>query len=292
MILIRVVHVLSWLVMRDIRPWRIAVKISGFLQIPTFINHMLQSLLLMTTEFTRWILHYTKLVKVALRRKAVWFCYGVGVVGVVVIVKNVYMFNQFAHATEIPARFIQRNVRLRGTVHSISADGILQVKHIPIATLKWLKYFKPAKTGLLPVKLAAVNLTESAYPWIHDTLTSKHIWFRLIHRPDSAETVHCIVTTDKSFWSAIKVNENLVRNGLANVHDVSEYPNENKLVLRFIDKLHKAESYAKRKGKGVWKRPSLKERVSERISDYKDDIRDWFHGKLQTIRSLFPWKSK
>lgn len=44
---------------------------------------------------------------------------------------HLFQITKFQAASEIPARFIERNVSLRGKVHSIAEKG-LEVEHVPI----------------------------------------------------------------------------------------------------------------------------------------------------------------
>uniref|UniRef100_A0A672FVM3 Uncharacterized protein n=1 Tax=Salarias fasciatus TaxID=181472 RepID=A0A672FVM3_SALFA len=45
---------------------------------------------------------------------------GLAVAGVIVIARSIRLITKFRAASEIPARFIERNVSLRGKVHSIT----------------------------------------------------------------------------------------------------------------------------------------------------------------------------
>ncbi|MED6277866.1 hypothetical protein CHARACLAT_017875 [Characodon lateralis] len=56
---------------------------------------------------------------------------GLAVAGVIVIARSIRVVTKFQGASEIPLRFIERNVSLRGKVHSITERGI-EVEHIPI----------------------------------------------------------------------------------------------------------------------------------------------------------------
>ncbi|MED6232862.1 hypothetical protein ATANTOWER_003463 [Ataeniobius toweri] len=56
---------------------------------------------------------------------------GLAVAGVIVIARSIRVVTKFQGASEIPLRFIERNVSLRGKVHSITERGI-EVEHVPI----------------------------------------------------------------------------------------------------------------------------------------------------------------
>uniref|UniRef100_A0A3Q0RIH2 TNase-like domain-containing protein n=1 Tax=Amphilophus citrinellus TaxID=61819 RepID=A0A3Q0RIH2_AMPCI len=56
---------------------------------------------------------------------------GLAIAGVIVIARSIKLITKFQAAREIPARFIERNVSLRGKVHSVTEKG-LEVEHVPI----------------------------------------------------------------------------------------------------------------------------------------------------------------
>ncbi|XP_054649991.1 protein C3orf33 homolog isoform X5 [Dunckerocampus dactyliophorus] len=80
---------------------------------------------------------------------------GLALAGVIVIARSIKLITKFQAVSEIPARFVERNVSLRGRVHSITEEG-LEVEHIPI----YLPVLSPLLTkhkgnlGCVQVKLA------------------------------------------------------------------------------------------------------------------------------------------
>eukprot|EP00063_Salmo_salar_P095999 XP_014070834.1 PREDICTED: protein C3orf33 homolog isoform X1 [Salmo salar] len=56
---------------------------------------------------------------------------GLAIAGVIVISRSIKLITRFGVASEIPARFIEKNVSLRGRVQTITEIG-LEVEHIPI----------------------------------------------------------------------------------------------------------------------------------------------------------------
>ncbi|XP_064883303.1 protein C3orf33 homolog [Oncorhynchus nerka] len=56
---------------------------------------------------------------------------GLAIAGVIVISRSIKLITRFGLASEIPARFIEKNVSLRGRVQTITETG-LEVEHIPI----------------------------------------------------------------------------------------------------------------------------------------------------------------
>ncbi|CDQ98770.1 unnamed protein product [Oncorhynchus mykiss] len=56
---------------------------------------------------------------------------GLAIAGVIVISRSIKLISRFGLASEIPARFIEKNVSLRGRVQTITETG-LEVEHIPI----------------------------------------------------------------------------------------------------------------------------------------------------------------
>uniref|UniRef100_A0A3B4GAT2 Uncharacterized protein n=1 Tax=Pundamilia nyererei TaxID=303518 RepID=A0A3B4GAT2_9CICH len=56
---------------------------------------------------------------------------GLAIAGVIVIARSIKLITKFQAACDIPTRFIERNVSLRGKVHSITEKGF-KVEHVPI----------------------------------------------------------------------------------------------------------------------------------------------------------------
>uniref|UniRef100_A0A3Q3B9Y3 TNase-like domain-containing protein n=1 Tax=Kryptolebias marmoratus TaxID=37003 RepID=A0A3Q3B9Y3_KRYMA len=175
---------------------------------------------------------------------------------------------KFQAASEIPARFIVRNVSLRGKVHSVTEEGI-KVEHVPIyvpVLSPLLSKHKDVCTSLLLVRLAGVELTPEGKLWLQKNLTpAQTVWLKLISREDNA--LNCLVSQSKgSAWSFC-TNEELLRLGLARSAPIIGAPPDSRLYWRLHRRLHRAEVKAERKCRGLWKQESLWERTSKALRD-------------------------
>ncbi|XP_037534152.1 protein C3orf33 homolog [Nematolebias whitei] len=193
---------------------------------------------------------------------------GLVVAGVIVIARSIRVITKFQTVHEIPARFFERNVSLRGKVHSITEEGI-KVEHVPIylpVFSSLLSKHKDACTSLLLVRLVGVNLTPEGKLWLLKNLTpAQTVWLKLISREDDA--LNCLVSQSKrSVWSFC-TNEELLRLGLARTAPIAGVPPGSDLYWRLHKRLHRAEVKAEKKGRGLWKTESLWERTSNALRD-------------------------
>ncbi|XP_036980392.1 protein C3orf33 homolog isoform X2 [Acanthopagrus latus] len=193
---------------------------------------------------------------------------GLAVVGVVVIARSIRLITRFRAASEIPARFIERNVSLRGKVHSVTERGV-EVEHVPIylpVISPLLSKHKGALTSPMLVHLAGVELTPEGRVWLQKNLTpAQTVWLKLISREDDA--LHCLVSQSRgSMWSYC-INEEVLRLGLARTAPIVGVLPDCRLYWRLHKRLHRAEVRAERKGRGLWKEDSLWERASKAVRD-------------------------
>uniref|UniRef100_A0A3Q2NYU3 TNase-like domain-containing protein n=1 Tax=Fundulus heteroclitus TaxID=8078 RepID=A0A3Q2NYU3_FUNHE len=193
---------------------------------------------------------------------------GLAAVGVIVIARSIRVITKFRAAAEIPVRFIERNVRLRGKVHSITERGI-EVEHVPIylpVISPLLSKHRDVSTAPLVVHLAGVELTPEGKMWLQKNLVPPQtVWLQLISREDN--TLHCLVSQSRgSVWSYC-MNEELLRLGLARRAPIAGVPPGSPLHWRLHKRLHRAEVKAEKKGLGLWKRESLWERASKALRD-------------------------
>ncbi|XP_028319970.1 protein C3orf33 homolog isoform X2 [Gouania willdenowi] len=193
---------------------------------------------------------------------------GLAVVGVVVIARSIKLISKFRVASEIPSRFIERNVSLRGKVHSVSEQG-LKVEHVPIylpLLSPLLSKHKDGSSSPLRVHFAGVDLTAEGRIWLQENLApAQPVWLKLISRED--DILYCLVSQSKgSLWS-LSVNEELLRLGLARTAPVAGVLPGSALQWSVHKRLHRAEVKAERKGRGLWKQDSLWERTSRTLWD-------------------------
>ncbi|XP_075955954.1 protein C3orf33 homolog isoform X1 [Anarhichas minor] len=194
---------------------------------------------------------------------------GLAVAGVIVIARSIKLVTKFQAASEIPARFIERNVSLRGKVHSITERG-LEVEHVPIylpVVSPFLSEHKGGCRSPMLVHLAGVELTPEGRVWLQKNLApAQTVWLKLISRED--DMLHCLVSQSRqgSMWSYC-INEEVLRLGLAHAAPVVGVLPDSRLYWRLLKRLHRAEVKAERKGRGLWKQDSLWERASKVVRD-------------------------
>ncbi|XP_036818037.1 protein C3orf33 homolog isoform X2 [Oncorhynchus mykiss] len=193
---------------------------------------------------------------------------------------TIVRISRFGLASEIPARFIEKNVSLRGRVQTITETG-LEVEHIPI----YIPVLSPllAKGGgrvyPLAVRLAGVELTQEGRVWLEQHLSpAQTVWLKLVSREE--ETLHCLVSVGRGSLRSLCLNEEVLRLGLARTVPVSGLHPQSHLYLRLHQRLLKAEVKAERKGRGMWKEDSLWERTSQAV---------WDNSLVRLIRRIFKW---
>nr|XP_029512123.1 protein C3orf33 homolog isoform X1 [Oncorhynchus nerka] len=214
---------------------------------------------------------------------------GLAIAGVIVISRSIKLITRFGLASEIPARFIEKNVSLRGRVQTITETG-LEVEHIPIyipvlspLLAKGMEDPLPAKGGSrvypLAVRLAGVELTPEGRVWLEQHLSpAQTVWLKLVSREE--ETLHCLVSVSRGSLRSLCLNEEVLRLGLARTVPVSGLHPQSHLYLRLHQRLLKAEVKAERKGRGMWKEDSLWERTSQAV---------WDNSLVRLIRRIFKW---
>lgn len=194
---------------------------------------------------------------------------GLAVAGLLVIARSIRLITKFRVASEIPARFIEKNVSLRGKVHSITETG-LQVEHVPIHLPVFsalLSKHADVSASPLLVRLAGVELTPEGRTWLQENLPpSQTVWLELISREE--ETLHCLVHESRQgvLWSCC-LNEEVLRQGLARTAPLSGVLPGSRLHWRLHRRLHRAELKAERKGRGLWREDSLWEKASKAFRD-------------------------
>uniref|UniRef100_A0A674N721 Chromosome 3 open reading frame 33 n=1 Tax=Takifugu rubripes TaxID=31033 RepID=A0A674N721_TAKRU len=175
---------------------------------------------------------------------------------------------RFRAASEIPARFIERNVSLRGRVRSVSDRGV-EVEHVPVylpVLSPLLSKVKGVDSSSILVHLAGVELTPEGRVWLQENLApAQTVWLKLISRED--DMLHCLVRRSQgSVWGRC-VNEELLWLGLARTTPVVGVRTDSRIYWHLHKRLHRAEVKAERKGRGLWQRDSTWERVSRAILD-------------------------
>ncbi|XP_051933513.1 protein C3orf33 homolog isoform X1 [Hippocampus zosterae] len=194
---------------------------------------------------------------------------GLALAGVILIARRIKLITKFQAASEIPARFIENNVSLRGIVHSVKEQS-LQVEHVPISLpllSPLLTKHKGGPSTSLLVNLAGVDLTADGKLWLQrSVLPTQTVWLKLISRQD--DTLHCFVTLNKqgSSWRR-SVNEQALSLGLARTAPVTGLSPDTRFYWRLHKRLHRAEVKAEKKRLGLWKEESQWKRVVKTLRD-------------------------
>ncbi|KAJ0063814.1 hypothetical protein NL108_006780, partial [Boleophthalmus pectinirostris] len=105
---------------------------------------------------------------------------------------------KFHAASQIPLRFVERNVTLHVKVHSVTEKG-LAVEHVPIY-LPVISSLLHKKHNMSPsslqVHLAGVELTPEGRQWLQENLLpAKMVWIKLISQED--DILYCLVSQNK-----------------------------------------------------------------------------------------------
>ncbi|KAK2138708.1 hypothetical protein LSH36_2531g00002 [Paralvinella palmiformis] len=189
---------------------------------------------------------------------------------------------KFCKVNEIPVRFITKHVRLQGHVEKVSPEGVLSVQHTPILTTRWSNQSQDVP---LPITLTAIDLLPPGINWLQSQLNRQHIWFRLMSTRDAVEVSAVVTWKQKWYKQAINVNYHLVSNGIAT------YKCEGQLIGDqtydgLAASLCRAEITAEKKGRGVWKRVTLR----ERIMTYPQEVREKVISKKEEFKkSWIDW---
>uniref|UniRef100_A0A8P0TR18 Chromosome 23 C3orf33 homolog n=2 Tax=Canis lupus familiaris TaxID=9615 RepID=A0A8P0TR18_CANLF len=109
--------------------------------------------------------------------------------------------------------------------------------------------------GVLLVKLAGVELTETGKLWLQEELKpSQLLWFQLLGKENSA--LFCYLLVNKGRYFSVSLNEEILRRGLGKTVLVKGLDYDSKIYWTIHKKLLKAELTALRKGEGIWKEES------------------------------------
>ncbi|CAK7312296.1 Protein C3orf33 [Vulpes lagopus] len=175
------------------------------------------------------------------------------IAGTMLLLRSIRMTSKFTSSSDIPVEFIRKNVKLRGRLRRITEDG-LEIEHIPI-TLPIISSWKKEPCGVLLVKLAGVELTETGKLWLQEELKpSQLLWFQLLGKENSA--LFCYLLVNKGRYFSVSLNEEILRRGLGKTVLVKGLDYDSKIYWTIHKKLLKAELTALRKGEGIWKEES------------------------------------
>nr|XP_045017705.1 protein C3orf33 homolog isoform X2 [Jaculus jaculus] len=210
---------------------------------------------------------------------------GMAIAGIMLFLRSIRLTSKFTKSSDIPVEFIRRNVKLRGRLHKITENG-LEIEHIPI-TLPVISSFKKEPFGVLLVKLAGVELTETGKVWLQEELKpSQLLWFQLLGKENSALFCYLLVNKGRSF--SVNLNEEILRRGLGKTVLIKGLSHDSKNYWKIHRKLLKAELAAVKKGEGIWKEESEKESY---LGKFKDSWREIWKN-FKTTESDFNLKKQ
>ncbi|KAM4771128.1 protein C3orf33 homolog [Rhinophrynus dorsalis] len=189
---------------------------------------------------------------------------GLAVAGVVLFANSIKLTTKFTSAKNIPAKFIEKNVKLRGKLVSIGEQG-LEVEHVPIS-LPFIASFQKRwySHSTLLVRLAGVELTPSGKIWLREKLQpSQMLWFQLLNREDSM--LDCFILVNKGIFSSDCLNIDILREGLGKTTHIPGLHQDSANYWKFYKRLIQAEMMAQKKGRGLWKEHNQLNMLSDRM---------------------------
>ncbi|XP_071109776.1 protein C3orf33-like [Haliotis cracherodii] len=150
--------------------------------------------------------------------------YGVGVVGVILIVRSTRATHVFRNVSDIPGIYVSRNIVLQGRVDNIGPDCCLHVTHHPVVPLPSFLKSRPVQESSLPIYIAGIEPNPVGRKWLIDKVKAQHIWFKLLERSRDPERLDCLVSIRKRFLFKVVINEELIRLGLCRLRDYPTPP--------------------------------------------------------------------
>ncbi|XP_075058129.1 protein C3orf33 homolog [Mixophyes fleayi] len=180
---------------------------------------------------------------------------GLAIAGVIVCARSIKLLTKFTNAKDIPDKFIQKNVKLRGKIVCVT-EHTIEVDHIPIS-LPILSSFQRRwhGHGSLMIRLAGVELTYSGKIWLqHNLQPSQMLWFQLLNREHSM--LDCFIFVKRGRFFNECLNVLLLKEGLGRAAHIPGIHQEPGPYRTFYRRLLQAEVRAQKAGKGLWKQDS------------------------------------
>ncbi|MBN3324629.1 CC033 protein, partial [Atractosteus spatula] len=194
---------------------------------------------------------------------------GLAIAGIIVLARSIKLITKFGAAADIPARFIEKNVSLRGKIHHVK-DNRIELEHVPITVPGISPLLRERQSkALLVVRLAGVELTENGQMWLKQQLKpAEVVWFKLIRRESNA--LDCLVFVNRGgLFRDVCLNEELLRQGLGRTVPAAGLPHGSRLFWRVHRRLLRAEGKAEKAGRGLWKRRTLWEQMLDSLDRFK-----------------------
>ncbi|XP_057312939.1 protein C3orf33 homolog isoform X2 [Hydractinia symbiolongicarpus] len=201
----------------------------------------------MINEFSKLIDNHIHII-----RASVTF---IGFAGVAIFSKKSHLFKIYNNAAEIPSEFISKQRQLRGVVKNIHESGKIQIQHQ--ATL--LPKFFTQKGKHLEILLAGTHPRNGWLSFLTTQLLHKPVHFVILKR--EGNLLYSVLYQKKGIFMRKCVNEEVVKNGVAVVSELHTTEKLNVSSQAFLCNLVKLEVIADARGKGVWKKNSMKEKI-------------------------------
>ncbi|CAL2033139.1 unnamed protein product [Caenorhabditis brenneri] len=225
---------------------------------------------------------------------------GVGLAGVIIYLRNSRLFHRFQHVNQIPKDFIRKELELKGRVREVLPSGELRVEHEPVMKIPFLPKRKNVNPGLLNLRLAGVELTQSGQQFLAKDLrlTNKPVTFTVIKEVEGApDVVDADVTVKRTAFGRTNLNVEVVRRGYARVPGPEQVKHLKSLQTvpaysRLISRLLMSEKVADRRGVGVWERDTWVESVQSYPSQVSGIIRSAAITKAVSAYVAFVANSK
>lgn len=173
--------------------------------------------------------------------------YGIASAGLFAALYKIRPFARFRKPSDVPLHFLQTRVPLQGTVRRVepsSARVLLMVDHQPLLPFPHFN-----GRAYLPVKIGGVDITGNGVSWLQTVLNGKPVTFVPIVK--EREYLECVVTMSQKDQNSLEVGEELVKLGLATVHE-PWVKLKDKQVLAYKKSLADAQKWAVRRRNGYW----------------------------------------
>ena len=206
-------------------------------------KNILEVLTRFVDEYKRWI---------------TYGLYGVSVIGGVIAIRSLKLFQQFKRIRDIPDDFVQKNQNIFGIIEKteITKSGAnfgprLLISHIPI-----FGKITRSSDSHLPVKIMGVTIEQSqlqqsvAYL---ETLKDKKVKVKIFGQTEEELLGQCF-SKNYGVWK-LCVGSSLLEKGFGNVESIDfKSAMFNKSLLNYRNKLNKHERKAEDKKVGIWRK--------------------------------------
>ncbi|XP_055970369.1 protein C3orf33 homolog [Sorex fumeus] len=186
-----------------------------------------------------------------------------GLAGLLLLGRSLRLTSRFTRASDIPVEFLRKQVKLRGRVRRVTADG-LEIEHIPVILPLLARWRRGEPAGTLQVRLAGVELTAAGHEWLQqELLPAQALWFQPLGTQGPA--LLCFLLVRKGRFFSVNLNEEVLRCGLGKAVPVDGLSHEDAAYWSVHRRLLRAELAAVRAGVGLWAEPEAQGGRLQRI---------------------------